>query len=51
MVSPNNAETVVLGWTALLGTIIFCASYLWHRVKQAFPELFKQKNTDKDNGK
>jgi hypothetical protein len=51
MISPNHAETVVLEWTVLLGTIIFCAGYLWHRLKEAFPEFLNRKTSDSDRGK
>jgi hypothetical protein len=46
MISPTHTETVVVEWTVLFGTIIFCAGYLWHRLKEAFPELFKQKTNE-----
>ncbi len=46
MISPTHTESVVLEWTVLLGTIIFCAGYLWHRLKEAFPEFFKRKTTE-----
>lgn len=48
MISPNRVETAVLEWTVVLGTIIFCAGYIWHRLKQAFPEFFKRKPIDAD---
>lgn len=50
MISLNHAETVVLEWTVLLGTVIFCAGYLWHRLKEAFPEFFKRKATESSQG-
>jgi hypothetical protein len=48
MISPNHVETTVLEWTVALGTVIFCAGYLWHRLKQAFPEFFKKRSMDAD---
>jgi hypothetical protein len=47
MTSSNlaaTAEAAVLTWTIVLATIIFSAGYLWHRLKEAFPELFRHKS-------
>jgi hypothetical protein len=45
MTAPTLAtvEMAVLTWTIILATVIFSAGYLWHRLKEAFPELFRRK--------
>jgi hypothetical protein len=46
MTSPDwasQAETFLLKWTPVASLAIFIAGYLWHRLKEAFPELLKRK--------
>lgn len=46
MVSPDLAsqtESFLLKWVPVVSLAIFAAGYIWHRLKEAFPELLKRK--------
>jgi hypothetical protein len=50
MISYNEAvttEVMILTWTIVLATVISSAGYLWHRLKEAFPEFFRLKPKSK----
>jgi hypothetical protein len=46
MTSPDwasQSEIFLLKWTPVVSLAIFVAGYLWHRLKETFPELLKRK--------
>lgn len=45
---PSQTETFLLKWTPVVSLAIFVAGYIWHRLREAFPEFLKRKNDRTD---